>query len=65
MATSDLLKLANLLPLSNACSEVWKFYGFKNDEGKIVDGDKVSSYKILVNKSIYYHVCFTGVLCNL
>lgn len=41
MATSDLLKLANLLPLSNASSEVWKFYGFKNDGGKIVDGDKV------------------------
>ena len=45
MAASEELHKYNLLPLSGATSEVWKYFGFESKDGKLVDRREVSAEK--------------------
>ena len=38
----DVLKRVNLVPLAGATSQVWQFFGFKTEDGKVVEPSQVS-----------------------
>ena len=44
MSEPNYLKDADLLPLKNATSKVWKFFGFKHKDGVISDHSHVSLF---------------------
>ena len=43
MAASEELRKYKLSPLPGATSEVWKYFGFKKKDGKLVDRREVST----------------------
>ena len=38
---SELVKKANIVPLPKLASDVWRYFGFKTNNGTITNGDQV------------------------
>ena len=63
MSEPNYLKDANLLPLKNATSKVWKFFGFKHTDGVISDNSHVSLFVGHRASVVVMTLLFSQVYC--